>query len=283
MHTDIKDFRRRPQCGVLCRHLPENTQGRDFVVGDLHGCYLELRALLEMVGFIPETDRLFCTGDLLHRGPFGRDCLSLLRQPWFYSVLGNHDTHQMTADEAEMGLRLAFDAELSELPMMIHVEGERDFHVLHAELPYQLIFSKESLAGESRNKHEDIILSGGAPGRVYEVLQKIPSDMLISDLSDTDRYSLLWGRELWSATKKSVSLENPAHYLAYPLRIFCGHSPVARVTRIGYQFFCDTGACFAYTGKKKMPNRFGLSMVEVATGQVSFIESVTFRQSRYRL
>jgi bis(5'-nucleosyl)-tetraphosphatase (symmetrical) len=40
-----------------------------YLIGDVHGCYDELIALLEQVEFNPETDTLWLTGDLVARGP----------------------------------------------------------------------------------------------------------------------------------------------------------------------------------------------------------------------
>ncbi len=66
-----------------------------YVIGDLQGCHRELCRLLDMVGFSPEHDRLWCTGDLVNRGP---DSANVLRELMVLgdsvqSVLGNHDFH----------------------------------------------------------------------------------------------------------------------------------------------------------------------------------------------
>ncbi|OSM98421.1 bis(5'-nucleosyl)-tetraphosphatase (symmetrical) ApaH [Lonsdalea populi] len=66
-----------------------------YLVGDVHGCFVELEALLAQVSFDPARDTLWLTGDLVARGP---DSLQVLR---FVSslgssvriVLGNHDLH----------------------------------------------------------------------------------------------------------------------------------------------------------------------------------------------
>ena len=76
-------------------HHAANAQGRDFIVGDLHGCRSMLDALLEHVGFDTARDRLFSVGDLVDRGPDSMACLDLLLEPWFYPVLGNHDAMLM--------------------------------------------------------------------------------------------------------------------------------------------------------------------------------------------
>lgn len=76
---------------------PENSGGRDFVVGDLHGQFDLLMDELERVGFVPDRDRLFCSGDLVDRGEQSMECLRLLSMPWFYSTLGNHEDMMISA------------------------------------------------------------------------------------------------------------------------------------------------------------------------------------------
>ncbi|MFP4129918.1 MAG: metallophosphoesterase [Halorhodospira sp.] len=81
-------------------HHEANTAGRDFVVGDLHGCLGALEALLERVAFEPRRDRLFSVGDLVDRGPDSEGCLALLEAPWFFPVLGNHDLFPLAVLDA---------------------------------------------------------------------------------------------------------------------------------------------------------------------------------------
>ena len=62
-----------------------------FVVGDIHGCYDELRALVESVG-LGESDRLVSVGDLVTKGEKSREVLELfMSDARFSSVIGNHD------------------------------------------------------------------------------------------------------------------------------------------------------------------------------------------------
>jgi hypothetical protein len=64
---------------------------RTIVVGDIHGCYDELVALLDRVSFGPE-DRLVAVGDLVAKGPKIREVLDLfISDARLSSVLGNHD------------------------------------------------------------------------------------------------------------------------------------------------------------------------------------------------
>jgi len=68
-----------------------NENGRDFVVGDLHGCMELLQGKLREVEFDFLADRLFSVGDLIDRGPDSMDCLYLINSDWFYPVQGNHE------------------------------------------------------------------------------------------------------------------------------------------------------------------------------------------------
>ncbi|MFB6435106.1 MAG: bis(5'-nucleosyl)-tetraphosphatase (symmetrical) ApaH [Candidatus Malihini olakiniferum] len=66
-----------------------------YLIGDVHGCFDELIALLGQVSFNPAHDRLWFTGDLAARGPSSLDVLRYVRAlgPSAQMVLGNHDLH----------------------------------------------------------------------------------------------------------------------------------------------------------------------------------------------
>ena len=69
-----------------------NDRGRDFVAGDIHGCYETLERALEEVRFEPGRDRLFSAGDLVNRGPHSLDALGWLEGRRIHdAVLGNHE------------------------------------------------------------------------------------------------------------------------------------------------------------------------------------------------
>jgi hypothetical protein len=64
---------------------------RTVVVGDIHGCYEELAALVEGVG-LGESDRLVSVGDLVTKGAQSREVLELfIGDARFSAVIGNHD------------------------------------------------------------------------------------------------------------------------------------------------------------------------------------------------
>lgn len=149
---------------VLHQRLPANTDGRDFIVGDLHGCLDLLQAQLVRLEFDVTVDRLFSVGDLTDRGPDSMGCLRLLREPWFFAVRGNHENMLIDFCHEEVqpygssvcaalffrnggawvrALDADTQAELRQellprvlsLPYVITVgEGASMFHVAHAEL-----------------------------------------------------------------------------------------------------------------------------------------------------
>lgn len=64
-----------------------------YVVGDVQGCFDELRLLLNKIGFRAGSDELIVAGDMINRGPNNLDTLKLLQDVNAKCVLGNHDLH----------------------------------------------------------------------------------------------------------------------------------------------------------------------------------------------
>jgi bis(5'-nucleosyl)-tetraphosphatase (symmetrical) len=66
-----------------------------FAIGDVHGCFATLRALLARIDFSPGRDRLWMVGDLVNRGPRSLDVLRWAAEMGdrLTVVLGNHDLH----------------------------------------------------------------------------------------------------------------------------------------------------------------------------------------------
>ena len=123
-----------------------------FAVGDIQGCYDELRRALDSVGFDPAQDLLWCVGDLVNRGPKSLQVLRFFHQlgDAAICVLGNHDLHLLALvagnekhkDESSLdAVMTASDRDellhwLRHRPL-IHYDPALDFLMVHAGLPPQ--------------------------------------------------------------------------------------------------------------------------------------------------
>jgi hypothetical protein len=94
---------------------------RTIVVGDIHGCYDELMALLEKANF-GKDDKVVSVGDLIAKGPKSREVLELfMTDERFSTVIGNHDLTLRRRWNGE-------DVELKGSQKEVHKElkGEKD-------------------------------------------------------------------------------------------------------------------------------------------------------------
>ena len=119
---------------------------RTIVVGDIHGCYDELMALLEKVE-LAEDDRVVSVGDLITKGPKSKEVLEIfMTDPRFSTVIGNHDLalrRKWNGEEIELkssqkethkelkGEKDAYTTYLNKLPFMIDLDTHL---VVHAGL-----------------------------------------------------------------------------------------------------------------------------------------------------
>ncbi|GMV97765.1 MAG: hypothetical protein AMXMBFR83_21200 [Phycisphaerae bacterium] len=76
--------------------------GRVIVIGDIHGCYDELRALIDAIG--PAAgDRIIALGDLVDRGPASERVLEFFRhEPAASSIMGNHERKHVRSERGEI-------------------------------------------------------------------------------------------------------------------------------------------------------------------------------------
>ncbi len=260
------------------RKLPSNSKGKDFVVGDLHGCFDLLKRLLYEVEFNYNTDRLFSVGDLVDRGPDSLKCVQLLAESWFFAVKGNHEDTLLDffelylsdghiyhlKDEHDTGIyqlggawvkqyfesdKFCMSAEfnqclslIADLPLIWVVgDDENRFHVIHAEL-----LRPNHKAVESPvwlNSHIDDWLKIGAIPPAVE-------------------NRLLWGRTLMSS--RFVGQSNAKFQFGLS-PTFCGHTYEARPRQALSHICVDTGA-FASKDSfdgEDLGTDFGLTMIDV--------------------
>lgn len=133
--------------------LTRNECGRDFVVGDIHFKTIDLHKGLRTLGFDSTVDRVIAVGDLIDRGPGVLDGLKLLGEPWFFTVMGNHELMLIDAFRRDPQARYASHgadwwstiadeskemiiSRLERLPTLIEIESPRGtVGVVHADIP----------------------------------------------------------------------------------------------------------------------------------------------------
>ena len=127
------------------------------VIGDIHGCYDELVALLELVQF-KNDDRVVAVGDLIVKGNKNKEVLDwFVGDSRFTSVIGNHDLALLRHWRGENGSLKKSQAEtakelksrsgaycdyLASLPSIIDLG---DFLVVHAGVRPGISLEKQSL------------------------------------------------------------------------------------------------------------------------------------------
>lgn len=123
-----------------------------YAIGDLQGCFDELRTLLDRIKFDPRTDRLWLVGDLVNRGPQSLAVLRFIKGlgKGAVAVLGNHDLHLLAVAQGNRKRYrdgslddVLWAADRDELlewlrhrPLLYH-DRHKGFTLLHAGLPPQ--------------------------------------------------------------------------------------------------------------------------------------------------
>lgn len=213
--------------------------GRTFIVGDLHGCYSQLADLLRDVQFSPsDGDTCILLGDLTDRGPDSLDCLSLLDEPGFFSIRGNHEQMMITALKGDQLGIYCWQHNggqwYQELP-------EADKKVMHdywlpkiMALPYAIdLYTASGL--RIGICHADPVLTDW--------------DQLLAELSESNVDKDFLEKIIWA--RERISLANTVNYLSecYQIRgvdwCVMGHTPVRPTPLIkGNCVWIDSGAVY---------------------------------------
>lgn len=163
----------------LFKTFSANLDGRDFAVGDVHGCFTELQRALDYIGFDPAKDRLFSTGDLVNRGPESAQVLDWLRKPWFHAVCGNHEEMDLKAirgtpvpgvnhlahggtwlNDVSDCVRSALADAFASLPVAIEVETRSgQVGIVHADCPFD-DWKAFRAALEAPSRESDAVVKG---------------------------------------------------------------------------------------------------------------------------
>ena len=80
---------------------------KTFVIGDIHGCFVELQDLLDKAG-IADDDRIIALGDIVDRGPDTPQVLDFFCNSTFrLSLMGNHERKHVRGARHEVQLALS--------------------------------------------------------------------------------------------------------------------------------------------------------------------------------
>lgn len=199
-------------------HFARNEKGRDFVVGDIHGCFNRLITFTAALGFDPAADRLFSVGDLVDRGPESERALEFIDAKWFFAVRGNHeamlDPNMMSKDvhisnggkwfyTLDSTQQDTFRRVFNELPFAIEIETSRGLiGLVHAECPLN-------------------------DWKAFT--EQLPTDGHLQDMA------------LWARVR--VRGINPVKIANVEL-VLSGHTPLKDIKVIENSMFIDTGAVF---------------------------------------
>lgn len=207
------------------KRFDRNVQGRDFVVGDIHGMFRALDYKLSEVHFDEQYDRLFSVGDLIDRGPDSAEFEAWLSKPWFHAVRGNHE--QMLIDSMKEGFE-------SNIAGIYYANGgdwffglpeveQQCYAIQLDELPYAI----------------EIDTPQGKVGLVHAEVPLNDWELFKSLYDDNEDYfnSVL----IWSRNRISSKYTEPVNGIDV---VFCGHTPVKEITYLGNVVYLDTGAVF---------------------------------------
>ena len=126
---------------------------RTIIVGDVHGCRVELEALLDRVAFA-SGDRLVFVGDLVARGPDSLGVLDVVRRTGAVVVRGNHEQKILDARAGSCALSKIHrdvahalrpvDWSLLEASRLWVDLPEHDVRVIHAGVDPRVAFAEQS-------------------------------------------------------------------------------------------------------------------------------------------
>jgi serine/threonine protein phosphatase 1 len=209
----------------MIRHFEQNRTGRDFAVGDIHGCFTKLAAALATLGFNESVDRLFSVGDLVDRGPESHLAVEWIEKPWFHAVQGNHE--DLAIRYVEPGNRNAEHYMMNGGAWLIGMQRYEQVAIADAlqTLPYAI--EVETADGIVGIIHADV--SGGSWIGTMQALRDAKSKNQLKAVTN----DCLWCRDRIQA--EDVSGVPDVH------AVIVGHTPLKRPAILGNVYHIDTG------------------------------------------
>lgn len=217
---------------ALVKHFDASHIRRLFVVGDLHGCYLEFIQQLKKVEFDFKKDLIISVGDLVDRGQDSLKCLELIKEPWLEAIRGNHEQMCLEAQLAPeiVDLHCKYGGEwLYQLPH--HKQQECLTLCVNLPIVLEVVF-KEKVYGFV---HADIHLNNW-----QEFKKSILQNDYFTSADSSAIYQALWGGSRISYGLKSQIFKTVTGVDG----VYLGHTVVEEPLKIHNCYFVDTGIVF---------------------------------------
>lgn len=215
--------------------LSLNENGRDFVVGDIHGYFSLFEELLKEIAFDPTVDRMLSVGDHIDRGPESLRALEFLKQPWFHSVRGNHEAMLLASRDMNLEIHEVWMRNGGRWAEELDASILDEFQEAYAELPY--LIQVETPFGTVGIVHADV------PPDLFN-WPKLVKKIERKKISERQLQIMLWSRESYRKQKMMALYPGSYHepIVEKVHKVYIGHSIVNQATLFGNLFFIDTGA-----------------------------------------
>ncbi len=205
-----------------------NQNGKDYVIGDIHGRYDLVYEALSKAKFNEHTDRLFCVGDLIDRGIYSDHVAEFLSKPFIHAVRGNHEDillglyeHGTPSED-----RIAYIGQHTGLTWWLHTNESTRQAILNSLRKLPLVIEIETIRGTVGLVHGDIDTHLNWQQFIDAVENEEP-DVI---------QEALWGRKRLSNNINKV--------IPGIGRVYVGHTVQDKIKQLGNVVAIDTGAVF---------------------------------------
>lgn len=141
---------------------------QSFIIGDIHGCYDELQALLDRAG-LSEGDAIIAIGDIVDRGPETPRVVEFFQNVAnVKSILGNHERKHLKSNRGE--IKPALSQVISRQQLGNHYTAALAFmqtFPLYLDLPEALLVHGFWEPGVPLERQRENVLTGVLSGEAY--------------------------------------------------------------------------------------------------------------------
>lgn len=219
-----------PKPAVVHQYLDtKRVKERTIVVGDVHGCFDELKELLVKCSYNKHNCTLIFVGDLVNKGPYSVETIRFARKEGAYCVRGNHDDSMLAH---ALKFKNSCSYELPKWYEYIKDLTDEDLEWVN-ELPYTISIPSLNAVVVHAGLVPGIHLEEQKPGDMCYMRNLLSSDNgFVASAKGSEGSS--WA-SMWSTHDKSN------------VTVFFGHDAKRELQMFDRAVGLDTGCCY---GKK---------------------------------